>query len=150
MNPKYSQYVKLNKNVLIAFAASIAISAVVAQLLAGEQDYLNTTYTLIVDYVVYFSTFGSLYYLDNRKKYKNESGEVDRELLKKDLIKIVSSLGVAEVIYTVVRWLLQYYLLTLDYDPYIASITSQGISTVVYMIVLNLSVKITRLYKDGT
>lgn len=149
MNPKYSQYVKLNKNVLIAFAASIAISAGVAQLLEGEQDYLNTTYTLIVDYVVYFSTFGSLYYLDNRKKYRNESGEVDRELLKKDLIKIVSSLGVAEVIYTVVRWLLQYYLLTLDYDPYIASITSQGISTVVYMIVLNLSVKITRLYKDG-
>lgn len=150
MNPKYSQYVKLNKNVLIAFAASITISAVVAQLLAGEQDYLNTTYTLIVDYVVYFSTFGSLYYLDNRKKYKNESGEVDRELLKKDLIKIVSSLGVAEIIYTAARWLLQYYFLTIDYDPYIASITSQGISTVVYMIVLNLSVKVTRLYKDGT
>ncbi len=150
MNPKYTQYFKLNKNVLIAFAASITISAVVAQLLEGEQDYLNTTYTLIADYVVYFTTFGSLFYYDNRKKYKNESGQVDRDLLKKDLIKIVSSLGVAEIIYTIARWVLQYYFLTIEYDPYIASIVSQGISTVVYMIVLNLSVKITRLYKDGT
>ena len=148
MNPKYSQYFKLNKNVLIAFAASITISAIVAQLLEGQQDYLNTTYTLVVDYAVYFSTFGSLYYFDNRNKYKDESGQVNKDFLKKDLIKIVSSLGVAEVIYTIARWLLQYYFLTIDYDPYIASITSQGISTVVYMVVLNLSVKITRLYKN--
>ena len=150
MNPKYKQYFALNKNVLIAFAASITISAIVAQLLEGQQDYLNTTYTLIVDYVVYFTTFGSLYYYDNRNNYKNKSGEIDREALKKDLIKIVSSLGVAEVVYTVARWILQYYLLTIEYDPYLASLVSQGISTVVYMIVLNLSVKITRLYKDGT
>ena len=148
MNPKYSQYFKLNKNVLLAFAASITISAIVAQLLEGQQDYLNTTYTLIVDYAVYFSTFGSLYYFDNRNKYKDESGKIDKDSLNKDLIKIVSSLGVAEIIYTITRWLLQYYFLTLDYDPYIASITSQGISTVVYMVVLNLSVKITRLYKN--
>ena len=148
MNSKYSQYFKLNKNVLLAFAASITISAIVAQLLEGQQDYLNTTYTLIVDYAVYFSTFGLLYYFDNRNKYKDESGQIDKESLKKDLIKIVSSLGVAEVIYTVARWLLQYYFLTINYDPYIASITSQGISTVVYMVVLNLSVKITRLYKN--
>ena len=150
MNPKYKEYFSLNKNVLLAFAASITISAITAQLLEGQQDYLNTTYTLIVDYVVYFSTFGSLYYLDNRKKYKNESGQVDRESFKKDLIKIVSSLGIAEVVYTVARWALQYYFLTIEYDPYLASIVSQGISTIVYMIVLNLSVKITRLFKDGS
>ena len=150
MNPKYKQYLKLNKNVLLAFAASITISAIAAQLLEGQQDYLNTTYTLIVDYVVYFTTFGSLYYYDNRKQYLTESGKVDRDALKKDLIKIISSLGIAEVVYTIARWLLQYYLLTIDYDPYIASLVSQGISTVVYMIVLNLSVKITRLYKDGS
>ena len=150
MNPKYKQYLQLNKNVLLAFAASITISAIVAQLLEGQQDYLNTTYTLIIDYIVYFTTFGSLYYYDNRKQYQNESGEVDKDALKKDLIKIVSSLGIAEVIYTVARWFIQYYLLTIDYDPYLASLVSQGISTIVYMIVLNLSVKITRLYKDGS
>ena len=117
-------------------------------MLSEQADYLNTTYTLLVDYVIYFSTFGGLYYLDNRKKYLLESGKTDKSKLKHDLIKIVASLGIAEVIYTIIRWLLQYYFLTLNYDAYLASIVSQVISTIIYMIVINLSVKVTRLYKD--
>ena len=149
MKQTYKEYFKLNKNILAGFAASITLSAIAAQLLADQEDYLNTTYTLMVDYGVFFSVFGGLYYLDNRKKYKLKSGKTDKDALRKDLIKIITSLGIAEIVYTIVRWILQYYLLTIDYDPYIASITAQGISTIVYMIVVNLSVKMTRLYKDG-
>lgn len=139
----------LNKNILIAFAASITISAIVAHILSEQADYLNTTYTLLVDYVIYFSTFGGLFYLDNRKKYLLESGQTDKSKLKHDLIKIITSLGISEVVYTIVRWFLQYYFLTLHYDAYLASIASQVISTIIYLIVINLSVKMTRLYKDG-
>jgi len=145
---KYSKYFMLNKNILIAFAASIIISAIIAHMLSDEADYLNTTYTLIVDYVIYFSTFGSLYYFDNRKKYLLKSGTTDTAKLKHDLIKIITSLGIGEVVYTVVRWFLQYYFLTINYEAYLASITSQVISTIIYLIVINLSVKMTRLYKD--
>ncbi len=143
------EYLKLNKNVLIAFTASITISAVIAQILSDQVDYLNTTYTTIADYVIYFSVFSSLFYLDNRKKYRLESGGTDTVKLKQDLKKLITSLGIAEIIYTIVRWALQYYFLTINYDPYLASIVSQGISTIIYMIALNLIVKITRLYKDG-
>jgi len=143
------EYLKLNKNVLIAFAASIIISAVIAQILSDQADFLNTTYTTIADYVIYFSVFSSLFYFDNRKKYRLESGKTDTVKLTHDLKKLITSLGIAEVVYTVVRWVLQYYFLTINYDPYLASIASQGMSTIIYMVVLNLSVKITRLYKDG-
>lgn len=143
------EYLKLNKNILIAFAASIIISAIIAQILSDQADYLNTTYTTIADYVIYFSVFSSLFYLDNRKKYKLESGKTDTVKLKQDLKKLITSLGIAEVVYTIARWALQYYFLTINYDPYLASIVSQGISTIIYMIILNLIVKITRLYKDG-
>ena len=143
------EYLKLNKNILIAFAASIIISAVIAQILSDQDDLLNTTYTTIADYVIYFSVFSSLFYLDNRKKYRLESGKTDTAKLKQDLKKLITSLGIAEVVYTVARWALQYYFLTINYDPYLASIVSQGLSTIIYMIVLNLTVKITRLYKDG-
>ncbi|ABX12100.1 hypothetical protein [Nitrosopumilus maritimus] len=143
------EYLKLNKNILIAFAASITISAVIAQILSDQADYLNTTYTTIADYAIYFSVFSGLFYLDNRKKYRLENGETDTIKLKHDLKKLIASLGIAEIIYTIARWALQYYLLTINYDPYLASIISQGISTIIYMIVVNLSVKITRLYKDG-
>ena len=148
MKAKYKEYLKLNKNILLGFAASIIISAIVADYLADQQDYLNTSITLVADYAVFFSVFGFLFYLDNRKKYRTETGNLQKSLLKSDLIKIVTSLGIGEVIYTIVRWVLQYYLLQIDYDAYLASIVSQMISTVVYMIVLNLSVKFTRLYKD--
>jgi len=149
MKAKYKEYLKLNKNILLGFAASIIISAIVADYLADQQDYLNTSITLVADYAVFFSVFGFLFYLDNRKKYRTETGNLQKSLLKSDLLKIITSLGIGEIIYTIVRWVLQYYLLQIDYDAYLASIVSQMISTVVYMIVLNLSVKFTRLYKDG-
>lgn len=148
MQNGYREYIKLNKNLLIAFAAAITISAIVAQLLAGQENYLNSSYTVIVDFIVFYSTFGSLFYFDNRKKYLSESS-TDNPRLKKDLIKIISSLGIGEVIYTTVRWFLQYYFLTIQYEPYLASIVAHLASTVVYLISVNLSVKFTRLYKDG-
>ena len=143
------EYLKLNKNILVAFAASIIVSAIIAQILSDQIDYLNTTYTTIADYVIYFSVFSALFYLDNRKKYQLQSGDTDTVKLKHDLKKLITSLGIAEIVYTIVRWVLQYHFLSIHYDPYMASIASQGISTIIYMFVVNLSVKITRLYKDG-
>jgi len=141
-------YLKLNKNILIAILTSIVLSAAIAQLLSDQEDYLNSTYTTIADYSIYFSVFGVLYYFDNRKKYRIESGGTDTAKLKHDLIKLVTSLGIAEVVYTITRWSLQYYFLTIDYDPYLASIISQSISAMILLIVVNLNVKLVRLYKD--
>ena len=149
MKQKYREYIKLNKNILIAFAASIAISAIAADYFANQEDYLNSTFTLIVDYAVFFSVFGGLFYYDNRKKYVLENGETNKSLLKSDLIKIISSLGIGEVVYTIARWSLQYYLLLLNYEPYMASIVSQLISTVIYMVTLNITIKLTKLFKDN-
>ena len=65
------------------------------------------------------------------------------------MIKIISSLGIGEVVYTIARWSLQYYLLLLNYEPYMASIVSQLISTVIYMITLNITINLTKLFKDN-
>ncbi len=145
---KYKEYLKLNRNVFIAFAADIIVSAIVAQILADQQHYLNTTFTLIADYATFFSVLGFLLYRDNRKKYKLDSGETNWPLLKTDMVKMISSLGIAEVVYTVVRWSSQYYFLTIEYDPYLASIVGQIISIAVYTATLNISIKISKLYKD--
>jgi len=147
---KYKEYLKLNKNILFGYIASVVISAIAAQLLSEQENYLNTTFTLMVDYSVYLSTFSGLYYMDNRKKYKLESGETDWHVLKKDLIKLISSLGVGEIIYIIARWILQYYLLTEVYEPYLASIIAQSVSFVIFLIVVNLGVKLTGLYRDDT
>ena len=150
MNQQYKEYLKLNKNIFFGYLASVVISALVAQLLSEQEYYLNTTFTLLVDYSVYLSTFGGLYYYDNRKKYKLESGETNWFVLKKDLIRLISSLGIGEIVYMIARWVLQYYLLVEVYEPYLASIISQSISFVVFLIVVNVGVKITGLYRNGT
>ncbi|MGQ0606141.1 MAG: hypothetical protein ACT4OD_04195 [Candidatus Nitrosotenuis sp.] len=150
MQKSYRQYIILNKNLILAFIVAITVSALVAQSLSDHASYVNSSYTVVVDFVVFYSTFSFLFYFDNRKKYRDESGKLEKARLKKDLIKIVSSLGVAEIVYTAARWALQFYFLNLGYDAYLASIIAHVISTILYMIVVNLSVKITRLYKNGT
>jgi hypothetical protein len=149
MVKKYHEYFMLNKNILIAFVVSLVISATVAQILSDQKDFLNATYTLTVDFMVYFSVLVGLYYFDNRKKYLLESGLTDKSKLRHDLIKIITSLGIGEVVYTIARWFLQYYFLKLSYDAYLASIVSQVISIIICLLVINLSVKMTGLYKDG-
>ena len=88
MKQKYKEYLKLNKNVLLGFLGSIIVSAIAADYFGDQDDYLNTSLTLIIDYAMFFSIFGGLFYFDNRKKYVLNNGQRDNTLLKSDLIKI--------------------------------------------------------------
>jgi len=148
MKQQHKDYLKLNKNMLLGFFASIVVSAIIAQVFSNQQNYVNVSITLAFDYIVYFSVFGGLFYFDNKKKYLLHTGEVDKISLRRDLIKTISSLGIGEIVYTFCRWFLQYYLLTNSYQAYIASLVSQSISTVIYLITVNLSVKFMKLYKE--
>lgn len=148
MQKNYREYIKLNKNLIISFVVAIILSAVTAQLLSEEESHINSSYTLVVDFVTFYSTFGALFYLDNRKKYRLDSGKTDTDQLKRDLLKIISSLGVGEIIYLTARWSLQYYFLTINYDAYVASVIAHLTSTVIYMVVVNVGVKFMRLYKN--
>jgi len=146
---KYKEYLKLNRNIFIAFAFDVIISSIVAQLLAEQQDSLNATFTLMVDHAVFLSVLGILLYNDNKKKYKIDSGKTNWSLLRVDLVKMISALGISEIIYSIARWLPQYYLLTIEYEPYLSSVIGQAIAIVVYLIVINSLVKITKLFKDS-
>ena len=148
MKDIYKQYLKLNRNIFIAFAVDFVVSAIVAQMLIEQEHYLNTTLTLLADHGTFLSILGFLLYLDNRNKYRLNSGKTNWSLLKTDLVKIIASLGIAEIVYTIVRWGFQFYFLTSDYEPYLASIMGQIIAVAIYLVIINFLVKITRWYKD--
>jgi polyferredoxin len=141
VNENYREYFKLNRNLFIAFVVDIIVSSIIAQLLVDQQHYLNATLTLLADHVTFLSVLGFLLYYDRRKYYKLDSGLTDWVLLRKDLLKIIASLGVAEIVYSIVRWIFQYYFLTIDYEPYIASLIGQLIAIAVYIVFLNFLVK---------
>ena len=67
LNP---QLLRLNRNLIACCVISALISAFVAQTLSEEENYLNTTITIVAGYAVFFGFFGCLFYLDNKKRYQ--------------------------------------------------------------------------------
>lgn len=148
MKNHYKEYLKLNKNIFFAFLVSVIISAVFAQIFSLQAKYVNSSITLAIDLSAYYTAFSGFFYIDNRTKYLLESGKLDKSRLKTDLFKIITSLGLGEIIYVVCRWLLQYYLLTRNYEAYASSVLAQSISFVVYLICVNLIARSVKLYKE--
>ena len=68
-------------------------------------------------------------------------------ILWSDIVKLVTSMGIAEAVYAVMRWTTHYYFLELGLDPYAASIVSNLISTAVYFAAANVAARITGLFK---
>ena len=136
------QLLRINRNFLICFIASASISAFAAQILSDYENYLNTTITIIIGYLVYFGIFSCLFYFDNRKRYKKmESG-----LIKKELLYLISSFGVGEIIYLAIRWPTLFYFLELEIEPYAASIISEILATAMYMITVTTFLKKTKTF----
>jgi len=136
------QLLQINRNVLICFIISASLSAVVAQLLSDYENYLNTTFTIIFGYIVYFGIFSCLFYWDNKGRYKT----MKSSLIKRELLALVSSFGVGEIIYLVTRWPTLYYFLEIGIEPFLASLISEIISTAFYMITVTVFLRKTKTF----
>ncbi len=133
---------QINRNFLICFIISATLSAAVAQILSDYENYLNTTFTIIFGYIIYFGIFSCLFYWDNRKRYKT----MKSSLIKKELLALVSSFGVGEIIYLGVRWPTLYYFLEIGIEPFVASLISEIISTACYMITVTVFLRKTKTF----
>ncbi|MDH3617950.1 MAG: hypothetical protein OES14_07875 [Nitrosopumilus sp.] len=136
------QLLQINRNFLICFIISASLSAVVAQLLSNYENYLNTTITIIVGYVIYFGIFSVLFYRDNKTRYK----QMNANLIKKELIKLVSSFGIGEVVYLGIRWPSLYYFLEIGIEPFLASLISEIIATACYMGIVSFFLRGTKTF----
>ncbi len=136
------QLLQINRNVLICFIVSASLSAVVAQLLSDYENYLNTTFTIIFGYIVYFGIFSCLFYWDNKGRYKT----MKSSLIRRELLALVSSFGIGEIIYLVTRWPTLYYFLEIGIEPFLASLISEIISTAFYMITVTVFLRKTKTF----
>jgi len=136
------QLLRINRSFLICFIASASLSAVAAQLLSGYENYLNTTLTIIVGYIVFFGIFSCLFYWDNKERYQS----MKSSLIKRELLSLISSFGVGEVIYLSTRWPTLYYFLEFGIEPYLASLISEIISTAVYMATVTIFLRKTKTF----
>ena len=143
----YRDYATLNRNLIVSIASAMFVSALFSQAIKGQTEYINATMTIIVSYAIYYLVFGILYYRDNKEKYITKEGTVNKKKLQKDFIKVITSVGVAEIIYFSSRWFLHYHFLGIGQEPYLASIISHVIAATLFVLVVNAGVYFTKLYK---
>ena len=136
------QLVQINRSFLICFIVSASLSAVFSQMLSEYESYLNTTFTIIFGYIVYFGIFSGLFYLDNKQRYKT----MESKAIRKEIVSLLSSFGVGEVVYLGIRWPTLYYFLEIGMEPFIASLISEVIATVCYMISVTMFLRKTKTF----
>lgn len=139
LNP---QLLKINRNFLICFIFSASISALAAQVLSDYQNHITTSLTIIIGYGIYFGIFILLFYFDNKKRYK----EMKSNLIKKEVLSIISSFGLGEIGYLALRWPSLFYFLEIGIEPYLASLISEIISTVFYMAIVSIFLRGTKTF----
>ncbi len=136
------QLFQINRNFIICFIVSASLSAIIAQLLSNYEDHFTTTVTIAAGYVIYFGIFSTLFYLDNKNRYK----QMKSNLIRKEIFAMISSFGIGEIIYLAIRWPSLYYFLQINVEPYAASLISEIISTTCYMITVSVFLRKTKTF----
>jgi hypothetical protein len=146
---RLKDYLLFNRSILIGFAGAVLAGAGISQAIATSTSSLvNSLISLVTETSVFFAIFGILFYFDNKNKFVDEQGK-NREFAKVKwlLLKLVSTLSIAEIEYNTVKPAIHFWLLTLDYPPFVASTIASFITTIGYLAIANSMAYLTRLFK---
>lgn len=143
------EYLLFNRNILIGFVGAFLTGAAISQAIAGfTSPLVNSLISIVAELGVFLSIFGVLFYFDNKDKFIDEKGKRSESgKVKWILIKLASTLSVAEIEYNTVKPAIHFWLLTLDYQPFIASTIASVIAIVGYLAVADSMAYLTRLFK---
>jgi hypothetical protein len=149
---RYKEYLLFNKNILIGFVCAFITGAAVSQLILVKFTYaLNSVITLITEDVVFYTIFGLLFYIDYRRSYIQQEQQSARHTRFGDtkwvIVKIISTMSIAEIEYNIVKPYVQYWFLTQLFEPFVASVIGSLVGILGFIAVANLMAYYTRLFK---
>lgn len=134
MPSKFREYLLLNKNILIGFVGAFLVGAIISQVMVNlTSPLVNSLISIVSETGVFLSIFGFLFYFDNKDMFIDEQGRRKSGKVKWVLIKLASTLSVAEIEYNTVKPAIHFWLLTLDYQPFIASTIGSFIAIIGYL-----------------
>jgi hypothetical protein len=147
---KYREVILFNKNIIIAAAASIAADATVVHYAAKfiSSNIVVSIFSIMTDTGVYLAVFAGMFLIDNRKRYVDHStGRKDSVKFRNDIKKIITALGVSELVYMVVKFISVYLLLqTSIAPPYQIAMLSTLLAWIFYLIAVNAMIRWQRLF----
>jgi hypothetical protein len=111
--------------------------------------FVNSLISLVAELSVFLGIFGILFYFDNKDMFidkrekRRESGKV-----KQVLLKLASTLSITEIEYNIVKPAIHFWLMTLNYPPFITSTIASFITIIIYLAVADSMTYLTRLFKN--
>ena len=149
---KYKDYALFNKNILISGIFAFFAGAIFTQFFSefNSDSLSNSIVTLILEYCVYIPIFSYLFYLDNKSRYvEKETGKKNYNEIRTDIKKLIAAFAISETIYSVSKVVLHYQLLSLGFiEPYQTSMIASIIAWIIFLLVINLSIKAVHLFKS--
>ena len=149
---KYKDYILFNKNILISGIFAFFAGAIFTQFFSefNSDSLSNSIVTLILEYCVYIPIFSYLFYLDNKSRYVDkETGKKNYNEIRTDIKKLIAAFAISETIYSVSKVVLHYQLLSLGFiEPYQTSMIASIIAWIIFLLVINLSIKAVHLFKS--
>ncbi|HEY7507857.1 MAG TPA: hypothetical protein VH677_01895 [Nitrososphaera sp.] len=147
---RYRDAINFNRNIIIAGAGAFFTGALVAQLYAGHDgnDLANSALTLAAEYSVYIPVFAFLFYWDNRSKYVDpETGRRDGRKVRADIKKLLAAFSVSEVVFSMVKIGMQYWLLQSGTEAYAAAMGASIAAWAVFFVLVNYMARAVRLFR---
>ena len=146
---RLKDYLSFNRNILIGFAGAFLTSAGTSQAISRfTSPLVNSLISLVAESSVFLTIFGILFYFDNKDKFVDKQGKRrESGKVKWVLLKLASTLSIAEIEYNTVKPTIHFWLLTLDYQPFIASTIASFITIIGYLAVADSMAYLTRLFK---
>jgi hypothetical protein len=148
---RLKDYLLFNRNILIGFAGAFLTSAGTSQAISRfTSPLVNSLISLVAELSVFLAIFGILFYFDNKDKFVDKQGKRrESGKVKWVLLKLASTLSIAEIEYNTVKPAIHFWLLTLDYQPFIASAIASFITIIGYLAVADSMAYLTRLFKKS-
>jgi hypothetical protein len=148
---RLKDYLLFNRNILIGFAGAFLTSAGTSQAISRfTSPLVNSLISLVAELNVFLAIFGILFYFDNKDKFVDKQGKRrESGKVKWVLLKLASTLSIAEIEYNTVKPAIHFWLLTLEYQPFIASTIASFITIIGYLAVADSMAYLTRLFKKS-
>lgn len=152
LNPylKYKNIILFNKNIIlagiIAAVTDIFIVNYASSIFLSSYLIILGIF-LIADFLIYNNSFIILYFLDNRIKYTNYDGSMNKQRIKQDLKKLLIVIGFAKISYITTKFLSIFTIFELFVvNPSLISIWTTILAWVLYITIANIMAKNQKLF----
>ena len=152
LNPylKYKNIILFNKNIILAGILTAVTDIFIVNYASSIflSNYLIISgISLIADFLIYNNSFIILYFLDNRIKYTNYDGSMNKQRIKQDLKKLLTVIGFAEISYITTKFLSTFTIFELFVvNPSLVSIWTTILAWILYIAIANIMAKNQKLF----